>query len=214
MKKSVRAGGRKKLLAAIKKLEDGPVEKAVRTRAKQFASFRKKGSSELFRELCFCIMTANCSAQSCIKSQDEMGVGFLKLPEKELREKLKSSGYRFHNRAAYIIDARRHVESLRGLADMDGTAAREWLAKNVKGLGFKEASHFLRNTGAEDLAIIDFHIIDLLERYGLVERPNTLNKKRYIEIEDVLRGLAADAGINLMELDLYLWYMETGKVLK
>lgn len=78
----------------------------------------------------------------------------------------------------------------------------------------KEASHFLRNIGYKNLAIIDFHILDLLEEYKLIEKPKTLSPKNYIEIENVLRELAQKTNTKLGELDLYLWYKETGKILK
>jgi N-glycosylase/DNA lyase len=35
-----------------------------------------------------------------------------------------------------------------------------------------------------------------------------------VKIEDVLKGLGKRLGLNMAELDLYLWYMETGKILK
>ena len=91
---------------------------------------------------------------------------------------------------------------------------RDWLVKNIKGLGYKEASHFLRNIGHENFAIIDFHIIDLLVRYNLVLRPKYLTLAKYFEIENLLRKIAKKSDLTLAELDLYLWYMETGKILK
>jgi N-glycosylase/DNA lyase len=91
---------------------------------------------------------------------------------------------------------------------------REWLIAEVKGFGPKESSHFLRNVGFTDFAIIDFHIVDVLVRHGLIEKPKTVTKRRYLEIEELLRHIAKKADLNMAELDLYLWYMETGKVLK
>ena len=88
------------------------------------------------------------------------------------------------------------------------------LIRNVKGIGPKEASHFLRNIGYSGFAILDFHIINILARYGLIEKPKTLTKRRYLEIEELLRSIAAKTDLSLAELDLYLWYMETGKILK
>ena len=78
----------------------------------------------------------------------------------------------------------------------------------------KEASHFLRNIGFSNYAIIDFHIIDLLVKEKLITRPKTLTPKRYLEIESILETLAKKTKLSLGELDLYLWYMETGKILK
>ena len=72
----------------------------------------------------------------------------------------------------------------------------------------------MRNVGYADTAIVDFHIIDLLERYNLIERPKSLTKLKYFLIEDVLKNIGKKSGLSLAELDLYLWFMETGKVLK
>jgi len=84
----------------------------------------------------------------------------------------------------------------------------------VKGIGYKESSHFLRNVGFDDYAIIDFHIIDLLVKYQLIKRPKTITKNKYLEIEKILKKIAEKTNLTLAELDLYLWYMETGKILK
>ena len=48
----------------------------------------------------------------------------------------------------------------------------------------------------------------------LIERPKTITPKVYIQVENLLRELSGKVNINLGELDLYLWYEETGKVLK
>jgi N-glycosylase/DNA lyase len=91
---------------------------------------------------------------------------------------------------------------------------REWLSENIKGIGPKEASHFLRNIGYTNFAILDFHIIDILIRNGLFEKRKPLTKREYLEIEAILKKIARKVNLNLAELDLYLWYMETGKILK
>ncbi len=186
----------------------------------RMAEFRRAGHSgpnTVFSELCFCILTANYSAEGGIRIQREIGDGFLVLPKEELAKRLSELGHRFPNtRAEYIVEARKFHDKLPEILAQfpDGKSARDWLVKNVKGLGMKEASHFLRNIGYNDVAIIDFHIIDLLVKEGLIERPKTLTRRRYIEIENLLSEMAKRLGIGLGELDLYLWYLETGKVLK
>jgi N-glycosylase/DNA lyase len=119
-------------------------------------------------------------------------------------------------RAKYIVAARRHAGTLKERVRSFETEhdAREWLVGNVKGLGYKEASHFLRNIGFDGVAIVDFHIVDFLEGYKLVKKPKSMTKKRYLEIEKVLEDVASKSGMTLAELDLYMWYCETGKILK
>jgi N-glycosylase/DNA lyase len=205
------------LLVRIKKLQSGELKELVDLRMGEFRALGRKGKEELFSELCFCIMTANFNAERSIRIQEGLGRGFCTLPEERIESALKEGGHRFPKaRAGYISEAKKHIPGLEKTIRGFGSEAelREWLAKNVKGLGYKESSHFMRNIGFTDIAIVDFHIVDLLVRYGLIERPKTLTPKRYLEIENVLRGIGRKAGLNLAELDLYLWYMETGKLLK
>ena len=197
-------------------MEDG-VRRIVEARIKGFESLRNSSRVDLFRELCFCILAANFSAERALRIIDEIGDDLLKLSEEELAETLRRLGHRFpSSRARYIIDARKSLDELVEILKTvdDEFMIREWLVRNVKGVGYKEASHFLRNIGFKNLSIIDFHIIELLARYGLIKRPRSLTRRRYLEIEGLLRRISEELGISLAELDLYLWHMETGKILK
>ena len=201
------------LLDAVRKNRPD-IRDTVNSRMKEFREKGKAPARELFRELCFCLMTANFSAKRAIAIQDEIGDGFFTLPENELAERLRKAGHRYPNaRARYITEARKHISRLNSLPE-SGHRAREWLVENIKGLGYKEASHFLRNIGYKNLAIVDFHIADVLERYSLAKRPRTMTPKKYMEMEHILGEVAARLGMSPGELDLYLWYMETGTVLK
>lgn len=204
------------LLDKLRGLAVGGLKARVDGRVGEFRECGRKPVSELFSELCFCILTANYNAEGAINIQRCVGYGFIELPEESLAEKLRVLGHRYPNaRASYIVEARKHIPRLEEvLGGLSGLELREWFVENVKGLGYKEASHFLRNVGYTDYAILDFHIIDVLVEYGLIERPKTLTKNKYLEVEELLRDIAAKAGLNLSELDLYLWYMETGKILK
>ncbi len=207
----------KDLIKSIESLKNSNISNVVDTRIKQFISVKKKGIPEIFKELCFCIMTANCGAAKCIEVNDRIDKGFLNLTEEELVNKFKEYGYRFPNiRAKYIVEARNYIFELESIinSNVDEIKLREWVVKNIKGLGYKEASHFLRNIGYKNLAIIDFHIVDLLVKYNLIEKPKSMTKRKYLEIENVLKQIGRELDLNLAKLDLYLWYKETGKVLK
>jgi N-glycosylase/DNA lyase len=189
--------------------------------AMRMAEFRAKGMQhpdEIFKELCFCLLTANYSAEGAMRVQEALGDGFLTLSERALSSRLRKLGYRYPNaRAKYICRARHQRRRLASaLAAYPPEAAREWLAGNILGLGYKESSHFLRNIGVDRFAIIDFHIIDLLARHGLIKKPRAkaLGRGAYLEIERRLSAIASRSKITQGELDLYLWYMETGKILK
>jgi N-glycosylase/DNA lyase len=200
------------LIKRVNKLKRGSEADTVKRRIREFAVC---GKNDTFNELCFCLLTANYNAERAIEIQKKIGNGFKTLPKKALAKKLKLMGYRFPNaRAKYIVEARAHIPYLKGIGSHDEKDARYYLAENVKGLGYKEASHYLRNIGCKNLAIIDFHIVDLLVENGLIEKPKNLSRKKYLEIEKVLAKLCKKLELTQAELDLYLWYLETGKILK
>jgi len=202
---------KRKIIERVRTLKNSDVAELINKRIKEFESFRYKNYEEWFKELCFCILTANSSAKLGIKIQKEIDRGFLTLSREDLSKKLREMGYRFYNkRAEYIVNARRYAEKLKEIVlKKPPKDAREWLVKNIKGIGYKEASHFLRNTGCKEVAIIDRHIMRVL---GI--KVGHLNRKRYMEIEKLLEDIAKTLDLTLAELDLYLWSMETGEVLK
>jgi len=205
-----------KLINNIEELKNSDISDIINKRIKEFKHFNKLSNDDLFKELCFCILTANYSAERSIKIQEEISECFLNDSEEELSLKLKIKGHRFPNaRAKYISNSKNCKNSLSEVIKFhDNNALRDWIVKNVKGIGYKESSHFLRNIGFDDFAIIDFHIVDILVENNIIAKPKYLTKKNYIEIEKILRNIAKKTDLSLAELDLYLWYMETGKILK
>jgi len=209
----------KPLINSIENLKKSEIKNIIDSRIKEFSELGKKSINEIFKEMCFCLLTANFSAQGGIKIQKEISNGFLTLPEIDLAKKLSELGHRFPNaRAKYIFLARQKINDLKKIlgGDESDLKKREEIVKNIKGLGMKEASHFLRNIGYKNLAIIDFHIIDLLVKNNLIvkSKSKSLNVKKYLEIENLLKQIAEKTNLTLGELDLYLWYQETGKILK
>ena len=202
-------------------LQRSPVRQKIEQRLDEFSSFGSKSSKEWFSELCFCLLTANSKAKTALAIQAQLGPhGFCNATHEDVRRCIIDNKHRFHNnKASFIIEARQYLdikEKVQGLIKDNGEqGAREWLVKNIKGLGLKEASHFLRNTGAQDLAIVDRHIMNLMvENKMLKEKPKSVARKSYFEIECTLRDLASKLNMSLAELDMYMWYMKTGEVLK
>lgn len=144
----------------------------------------------------------------------------------EMTSALKSAGaHRFPvARPAYIVVTRNYLREHCGMALREllksfssSLERRDWLAqeKRIKGLGYKEASHFLRNIGLKGHAILDKHVLRCLADLNVVETPRPpARRARYLEIEEKLRWLALDIKIDFDELDLVLWSMKTGEVLK
>jgi N-glycosylase/DNA lyase len=205
-----------KLLTTLQSLQRSSIKKEIEKRIQEFKHVDKSSSEQLFQELCFCILTANFNAQRTIHIHGQLHDCFCTDTKETLAKKLRRHGYRFPNtRAAYITDSISKKDVLpRIIQTSQRDERREWLVDNIRGLGYKEASHFLRNIGFDDYAIIDSHILDLLEQHRLIRRPKNLTKKRYLEIEKTLQKIASLTHLTLAELDLYLWYLETGKILK
>jgi len=180
----------------------------VEDRWREFEKLRKEGTEEdLFSELCFCVLTANWSAQGGIKAQKFINNGFVHLTKEELSQKLREVGHRYPEaRAEYIISNRWIINRLKDLLKEEDP--REFIVMNVKGLGWKESSHFLRNVAYTNYAILDKHVLRIMHQYGLIDEiPKGWTKKRYLDYEERLRKVANDFGEHLGKFDLYLWYM-------
>lgn len=179
--------------------------------------FKKLNEKDLFYELCFCLLTPQSKAKNadyCIKEMKKnkfLETGFD--PTSILKQKI-----RFHNnKGKYLLEMRVKYSKLKDELSKvkDNKEKREFLVKNVKGIGLKEAAHYLRNTGHENLAILDRHILNLMVENKLIkEKPKSLTNKTYFEIENKFRVLADKLEMSLAELDLYMWYMKTGEILK
>ncbi len=178
----------------------------------------------LFEELAFCICTAGASAKMGIRSVEAMKSS---LPNGSLK-RLQTTLYGVHRfpnaRPAYIVHTREYLKreynfQIRDLilSFNDPLGRRDFFAKNknIKGIGYKEASHFLRNIGFSGYAILDKHIIGTLYELGVIESPKPpTTRDRYLQVEDRLKGFADDIGIHIDELDLLLWSEKTGEILK
>lgn len=205
------------IISRIEYLKKSSLKKVIDLRMKEFEKFKNETSDKIFFELCFCLMTANFQAEKSWEIQKKLEKEFLNSSEEELKSKLKELGHRFWpQRASRIYEARKLRERLieKIKETQNEILLRKWIIENIKGLGMKEASHFLRNIGYNNVAIIDKHIINLLVNEKLIERPKTITPKKYIEIENILKEISNRVHLNLGELDLYLWSEQTGKVLK
>ena len=203
---------------AKKKLE-------IKTRLIEFKKILDHADDNLlFEEMAFCICSAGASAKMGIKSveamKDILPSGSLKI----LRKRLDGI-HRFPNaRPAYIIHTREYLKKEHGfkirdllMSFQDPIERRDFLAgnKNFKGIGYKEASHFLRNIGFSGYAILDKHILNTLYEYKVITSPNPpTTRGKYLYAENKLIDFADNIGIHMDELDLLLWSEKTGEILK
>ena len=201
--------------------EDPKVKAMVENRIAEFLEVYEKDTYAWFEELTYCLLTAYSSAergQVCVDALCDCGA-LMHGSLEEVVETLRCQGHRFADRRAeYIVEARRLATKLKQtIQGFSKTSdARKWLVENVKGLGWKESSHFLRNVGYFDVAILDRHIVSNMREHGLIQDDDRkgLTKRRYLEYERLLEYVAESVGMTLGEMDLYLWYRKTGKVLK
>ena len=196
---------------------------AIKNRLKDFENNYKKDDKHVFSELCFCLLTPQAEAVECdkaIKNLKETDLLF-NGQSKEISPYLKAA--RFLNKKAEYITGARQLFKKNGcfrikncIDKKDIFKTREWIVKNVKGIGYKEASHFLRNIGfGKDLAILDVHILKNLKHYGIIKKtPKSLTKNEYLKIENKLRDFCRKINIQMDELDLLFWSMETGFIFK
>jgi len=192
----------------------------VDKRIKEFEVINQKEDEEWFKELVFCILAANTSSKMASKITDNITTHeFLTLDEKKLKEKMQHYRCRFYNRRSeFIISARKSMPIKKILNKIsDRNKKREYLVSNIKGIGLKEASHFLRNTGHYDFAILDKHVKNVLYENKIISlklKEKSLIKTDYLKIEKKLQLIADKLKITQGELDFYIWYMKTGEILK
>ena len=202
-------------------------KKEIQARLREFETVWQEGSDErLWEELVYCIFTAGASARMGLKSVDAVRPLLKDGGREEMTRALTQAGaHRFPvARPGYIVVARDYLREQcpRGLRVRltnfaSAVERRDWLAqdKQIKGLGYKEASHFLRNIGLKGHAILDKHVLRCLADLKAIENPKPpTTRRRYLEVEERLRTVARDLKINFDELDLVLWSMKTGEVLK
>ena len=192
-------------------------KKNIKKRLEEFKKINKSNSEEIFPELCFCLLTPQSNARHCDRAIQELKKrGLLFRGNVSAIRSILRGHTRFHNKkASYIVGARSCFDK-NMLGTCNTLKIRELLVNSIKGLGYKEASHFLRNIGlGKDIAILDRHILKNLKRYKAIDKiPSSLTSKLYLNIEDKTRQFARRIRIPLEELDLLFWSKETGEIFK
>lgn len=199
----------------------------IRARLAEFRDVWRTGSdARLWEELVYCIFTAGASARMGLRSVEAIRPLLFEGTREEMtRSLVEARAHRYPRaRPGYIVVTRDFLQEdcrlrLRERLESftDGVARRDWLARErrIKGLGYKEASHFLRNIGLSGYAILDKHILRSLCELGVTDSPDPpATRARYLQTEEQLRAFARAVRIDFDELDLVLWSMKTGEILK
>lgn len=197
----------------------------IRQRLREFSAIGRKGTDlNLLEEMVFCFFTGGCSARMGLNSLEAIKPILLTADQPELANALVGH-HRYPNaRARYVATSRDFLREQYGLKLRRKLQSfdcrlerRDWLVreKGIKGLGYKEASHYLRNIGYKGYAILDKHVLNCLAELKIIDDPKPPNTRlRYLNTEDKLRKLTELTGIDFDELDLVLWSMKTGVILK
>lgn len=201
------------------------IRNEIKLRLKEFDDIWQNGSEEdIFCELVFCIMTPQSKAKSCaqaleiIKDKNLIFEG----TDSQISKNINIVRFR-NNKAKYIVNARNlltkdnKINLKEILSEMtDVLDKREWLVNNIKGIGYKESSHFLRNIGfGKKIAILDRHILKNMVSLSIIDEiPKTINSRVYKDFENRLTAFAKEIKIPMDYLDFVLWYKEAGEVFK
>lgn len=193
---------------------------------KRISEFRKiwneADNDALFTELSFCLFTPQSSARQCWKAVNILLEKDLLFQGgwEEIAAEINIVRFR-NNKAKYLVEARGRFmcgDGIRECLDLlsGSKEKREWLVRNVKGMGYKEASHFLRNIGlGQNLAILDRHILKNMKLLGVIEKiPDSITGRVYLDLENKLEAYSKASGIPMEHLDFVLWYREAGEVFK
>ncbi len=197
----------------------------IRQRLAEFGSIWASGTdARLWEEMVYCFFTGGCSAKMGMRAVSAVQ-DLLERGEQPELAKALTGVHRYPNaRSRYIVASRQFLTEHCGMQLRNKLESfdchyerRDWLVKEkgIKGLGYKEASHFLRNVGFSGYAILDKHVLRCLHELKIIEEPKPPNtRSRYLTVEEKLKQLAKTARIDFDELDLVLWSMKTGEILK
>lgn len=203
------------------------IKPQIKKRLQDFKNIWNNGTNEdIHLELSFCILTPQSkaiNAWKAITNLNEKGLIF-KASAEEIVEYLNIVRFK-NNKARYLVELREQMTDKKSKKIItkdffssipDIFERRNWIVKNIKGMSYKEAGHFLRNVGfGQDLAILDRHILKNLQKLEVIEDlPKTLNPKLYLEIEQKMREYCKFVKIPMDEMDILLWYKEAGEIFK
>lgn len=207
-------------ISGLEKLH-GKRQHEIKKKLEDFRKIQTLDDKEIFAELCFCTLTPQSKAFNCWDAVLELKEnGLLEKGNHKKIGKILQKKVRFHNNKAKYIVKNRELFFGSGLRDKilkekNEKNLRDWLVENIHGYGYKEASHFLRNIGFRNLAILDRHILNNLVSLEVIDEiPKSLTKKKYFEIEEKFKKFSEKVGIPVDELDLLFWSLQTGKVFK
>lgn len=180
---------------------------------------------DAWREMLYCILAGTQVSTDIVRKSyfdliesipETLNFKTVKKSPTEMQQKiaitLKKRGYRFYEtKSNTMINAANYFEEIVKTADnfrdADHADLRRSLIKNVKGIGNKISSHWLRNIGFQ-LPIIDIHVRRVLSCAGLIDDKYTKNQisdSEYWFLEKKIIEISDQMNINVAKLDFVLW---------
>ena len=160
---------------------------------------------ELDEFMVFCILDTSVPYEKCCQAFDVLKKAGMTTRRKlrnhtplPIKLELQSVGYRWANqKSKYLHEFAHNDINLK-------TASREEIVKNIKGVGMKLASMFLRNTRGNKYAVIDVHTDRWIEK-ELKAYDQWRPRMSYEDKEKAFINFAKILGKTPMELDLEIW---------
>ena len=202
------------------------IKSKIEERLEEFRRVWREGDNkDIFCELAFCILTPQYKARNAWKAISDLRDSNVLFTGSEEDIVPYLNIVRFNKTKAknlYILREQMTNENGEFITkDFFSTFSspfemREWIVKNIRGMSYKEASHFLRNVGfGQELAILDRHILKNLAALDVIEEvPKTVTPKLYKDIEERLKNYCKEIDIPMENIDLLLWYLEAKDIFK
>jgi N-glycosylase/DNA lyase len=196
----------------------------ILSRLSDFRKNKRISSKKFLEEMAFCVFAANSSAKMGLKAaqllKDVLKSGTLEdyksAVQKKVRFYNKRAEYLHHNKEIINeveLGAKQTISKI--ISALEHHERREFVRRHFKGFGMKESSHLLRNLGYEGYCIIDKHVLNTLSEMNVLKSNKPpKNCVDYIKIENKLKAFAKKEGFDIDELDLAIWSMKTGEIIK
>lgn len=184
-------------------------------------TYQNADDKKIFEELCFCILSSGTGPKVAQRSLEKIKEILITASESSLFSALDGV-HKYPEKASFLFLTREYLTKnfeldLRTKLNsfVDKQEQRDFLAKNrdIKGIGYVQASHFLRNIGNTGYAILDKNILKTLYEFGVIQDiKQPTSKKQYLEKEEKMKEFSKQVGIEIDELDLLLWCRRTGYI--
>ena len=136
---------------------------------------------DIFYHLCFCLnapQTTFAKNRNVLDVLIEVDFYNNHIETSDLEAMLRPVRF-YRQKAQRLIRMKKQFPQILHMitAEYYASQKRRWIVDNIYGAGMKVASHFLRNMGETDLAIIDTHVLKFLKQ----KSPNSVYAYEHLE---------------------------------